>query len=598
MFIYYLASLVFWGVAGISKLLIAQNFITPFERSKGRETATYQETIEFYSALARKYPKYVRINSYGATDAGKPLHLVILSQNSIFLASEAKKKNKRIFLINNAIHPGEPDGVDASMLFARDWAMQPQLRKMLSEIVILIIPIYNIEGALNRGCCSRANQNGPIAYGFRGNGQNLDLNRDFIKCDSRNARTFIQIFQEWDPDFLADNHTTNGADYQYTMTLLATQHNKLGLKMGNYLKKELLPQIYNAMDSAGYAICPYVYTKGETPESGIIEFWDTPRYSTGYAALFHCFGFVPEAHMLKPFKNRVMATYTLMHCLARILNRNAPTIAKLRQESKQQVVVQEDFALSWNLDTLKVNKILFKGYAVERKPSKITQLLRLYYNHNEPYEKEIAFYDEYSPTLLIKKPLAYIIPQAWYRVIELLKLNQVVLHRLRQDTVLEVEVYYIEDYKTLSKPYEHHYLHYEVKVRKEIQHIQYFAGDYVIITDQPRNRYIIETLEPQGEDSFFCWNFFDSILQQKEYYSDYIFEEVADSLLQVIPELKLAFEKKRIQNIEFSKNARAQLDFIYYHSPYYEKQHNRYPITRYLKNIDFSFLEKSISKDK
>lgn len=568
-----------------SSSLFAQNiWITPFEKSQGKASAAYQEAISFYLKLAQKFPRFIKVKTYGVTDAGKPLHLVILSGASLFSAQEAQKKDMRVFLVNNAIHPGEPDGVDASMLFARDWCLNPAMRNELSRCVVLIIPFYNIEGALNRGCCSRANQNGPEAYGFRGNGQNLDLNRDFIKCDSRNARAFVQIFQEWRPDFFADNHTTNGADYAYTMTLIASQHNKLGDKLGPYLKKELLPQIYEAMEKAGQPICPYVYTRGPTPETGIIDFLDSPRYSTGYSTLFQTFGFVPETHMLKPFKERVEATYTLMRCMAQVLNRNAEKIKAVRAEAQKNIIVQKEFPIAWALDTTKPKTWKFKGYSAEYRTSKVTGAPRLYYNRSLPYEKEIPFYDEYHSVQTKTKPVAYIIPQAWHRVIDLLKINGVQLHRLTQDATLNVETYYIDKYKTLSAPYEHHYLHYQVTTQKKMQLIQYRAGDYVIYMNQPANRYILETLEPEAEDSFFCWNFFDSILQQKEYYSDYVFEELADSLLTATPGLKEAFEKEKAEKKEFRENAQAQLNFIYYRSPYYEKEHNRYPVVRLLQD--------------
>jgi hypothetical protein len=394
----------------------------------------------------------------------------------------------------------------------------------------------------------------------------------------------VQIFQEWRPDFFADNHTTNGADYAYTMTLIASQHNKLGDKLGPYLKKELLPQIYEAMEKAGQPICPYVYTRGPTPETGIIDFLDSPRYSTGYSTLFQTFGFVPETHMLKPFKERVEATYTLMRCMAQVLNRNAEKIKAVRAEAQKNIIVQKEFPIAWALDTTKPKTWKFKGYSAEYRTSKVTGAPRLYYNRSLPYEKEIPFYDEYHSVQTKTKPVAYIIPQAWHRVIDLLKINGVQLHRLTQDATLNVETYYIDKYKTLSAPYEHHYLHYQVTTQKKMQLIQYRAGDYVIYMNQPANRYILETLEPEAEDSFFCWNFFDSILQQKEYYSDYVFEELADSLLTATPGLKEAFEKEKAEKKEFRENAQAQLNFIYYRSPYYEKEHNRYPVVRLLQD--------------
>ena len=93
------------------------------------------------------------------------------------------------------------------------------------------------------------------------------------------------------------------------------------------------------------------------------------------------------------------------------------------------------------------------------------------------------------------------------------------MSRLASDTVLDVEVYYIENYQTIKNAYESHYLHYDVEVVTDKQRIQYHTGDYVIIVNQPVNRYIVETLDPQGPDSYFCWNFFDAAIQQKEWYS-------------------------------------------------------------------------------
>ena len=92
----------------------------------------------------------------------------------------------------------------------------------------VFIPQYNVGGASRRNCCTRANQDGPEGYGFRGNAANLDLNRDFIKMDSRNAEAFVALFRAMDPDVFVDTHTSNGADYPYTMTLITTQEDKAG----------------------------------------------------------------------------------------------------------------------------------------------------------------------------------------------------------------------------------------------------------------------------------------------------------------------------------------------------------------------------------
>src|SRR5258706_7586238 len=100
-------------------------------------------------------------------DAGYPLHVVLFSADKDFNMDSWHKQRKVVILINNGIHPGEPDGIDASMMLLRDLATGKI--KAPQNVVIAVIPVYNIGGCLNRNNYSRVNQNGPESYGFRGN---------------------------------------------------------------------------------------------------------------------------------------------------------------------------------------------------------------------------------------------------------------------------------------------------------------------------------------------------------------------------------------------------------------------------------------------
>ena len=202
----------------------------------------------------------------GMTDAGYPLHLIIVSNNGDYNFVNIRKNDKRVILINNGIHPGEPDGIDASMLMVRDIVTNKY--KIPDNIGLAIIPVYNIGGCLNRSVNYRIDQNGPVEKGFRGNSQNLDLKRDFIKCDSKDARAFTEIFHLTNPDVLVDNHVSNGADYQHVMTLLTSQHNKLGGKMGEFLNKQFEPGLYALMKEKNYDLVPYVNVYDGTPDKG------------------------------------------------------------------------------------------------------------------------------------------------------------------------------------------------------------------------------------------------------------------------------------------------------------------------------------------
>ncbi len=158
---------------------------------------------------------------------------------------------------------------------------------------------------MNRSWPSRANQNGPKSYGFRGNARNYDLDRDFIKADSKNMKSFAEIFHRWNPDVMVDNHASDGADYQYVMTLIETQQDVFNPVMRRFYESKMRPALYSGMKNDGFPMTPYVESFKTSPDSGIVSFMDYPRYSSGYAALFNTISFITETHMLKPYRQRV-----------------------------------------------------------------------------------------------------------------------------------------------------------------------------------------------------------------------------------------------------------------------------------------------------
>jgi hypothetical protein len=554
--------------------------LTPFEQSKDKNyTATYAQVISYYQNLSKQQPQ-MRLFNYGSTDIGKPLTLVVLSKDKVFDPALIKKQNKRVLLINNGIHPGEPEGIDASMMLVRDLLKKNQLPK---DVVLCFIALYNIDGSINRGV-SRINQNGPRAYGFRGNYRNLDLNRDFIKADSKNALAFAQILNTWQPEVLLDNHTSDGADYQYVMTLIETQKDKQNPVLAAYTDKTLTPDLYKGMKKSGYEMIPYGAGEQGLPDSGIVSFMETPRFSTGFAAQHNIISYMTETHMLKPFDKRVWATYAFMQNLIGICQRDAKLLGAMKKQVDAEVSQQKTFGLSWVLDESKVDTISFKGYAAQYKTSEVSGLKRLYYDRDKPYSKTIKYYNTYKASTTADKPVAYIIPQAWGKVIDLFKLNKVAMSRLAHDTTLALQMYYIGDYKTGAKPYEGHYLHSNVKLNPIDTRVRFYEGDYIVYANQPINRYIVETLEPQGVDSFFAWNFFDSMLGQKEYFSDYVFEDVAATMLKNDPDLHKKLDEAKAADPKLANSAGAQLNFVYRNSPYFEKTYLRYPIGRLLNN--------------
>lgn len=293
----------------------ADLYPTPYEQGNQNQTTQWSDCIAFYEKLVTDFPGVLHFFQIGTSDTGLPLHAGVVSSDGVHDRVQIKTAGRPVFFNNNGIHPGEPEGIDACMALVRDFCNQPERRAALGKTVFLFIPIYNVDGCLNRQATSRVNQLGPEEFGFRANGRNLDLNRDFIKCDSLGAQAFNQFFTAWDPEVMVDTHTSNGADYQYTMTLINTQTDKLGGGLGSFLRDTMLPDVYRAMATRGWPTCPYVNPIRATPDDGIEDFLEVPRFSTGYAALHHCIGFMPETHMLKPFADR----YASMRALVEVV---------------------------------------------------------------------------------------------------------------------------------------------------------------------------------------------------------------------------------------------------------------------------------------
>lgn len=549
---------------------------TRFEKSGGKETGTYEEVIDFYTKLSESSGK-ISLEEFGKTDSGEPLHLAIYSPGEDFDFEELREKNS-IILINNGIHPGESDGIDATMMLFRDLAGDSITAP--KNTVLATIPVYNIGGALNRNSTSRTNQNGPAEYGFRGNARNYDLNRDFIKADTRNTRSFYEIFHHVKPDIFIDNHVSNGADYQYTLTHLFTQHNKLGGELGAYLDEQIMPALEDSLAKKDWDITPYVNVFNEVPEEGFSQFNDHPRYSTGYTTLWNTIGMMVETHMLKPYPKRVKGTYELMRSMIGIAENDRERMKDIRNRASRKYLTDRWYPINFKPDTENPSRRNFKGYEGEMIASEVTGGERLKYDNKKPFTKEIDYYNNFIAEDTIEIPRAYIVPQGWWQLTDLLKLNKIKLEPLQSDTTLYVETYKIEDFNTRDKAYEGHYMHSETKVSKKMDSVKFRKGDFVVKTFQEGARYLIETLEPEAPDSFFNWNFFDTVLQQKEGFSPYVFEDVAKKMLDENPDLKERFEEKKRNDTEFSNNSYNQLDWLHKQSKHYESAHLRYPIFR------------------
>jgi hypothetical protein len=554
------------------------------------ETVTYYQAIEYYTLLADHYPE-AQLLTYGMTDAGKPLHLFVMSRYGDFDPAKVRESGRAVVLVNNGIHPGEPEGIDASLWFADDVLRNANgMRSLLDSVVVCIIPVYNVGGCLNRSAYHRTGQTTPRECGHRGNAKNLDLNRDFVKMDTKNAKAFAEIYHTWNPDVFLDTHTTNGSDHQYVITLIAFQPDALPPGLQRFYRGTFIPHLYQAMEQTNYPLIPYVNHFTESPRSGIVLDVQQPHFSTGFVGLFNTLGFMTENHIYKNFDDRVRSVYDFLGVLIGFTAGHSSTIRELRAEADSIIAGQKDYVVQWSLDTTKKQMIRFRGYEVETGISPVTGLPRRGYNREKPYDTIIPFYDHHRPALTIRAPEYYIVPSAWEQVAERLAINKVQMRRLSKDTAFVAEYYKIKNVESWPQQYNWHRYHNKVQIEKITDTLQFFAGDFVIQINQAANKYIVEMLEPEAEDSFFRWNFFDPCLESREYYSSYGFEENAMKYLDMHPDFKKQFEEAVTNDPALAANHRMQMAYIFENTEWADNRINRYPVARIIEAIELPLV--------
>lgn len=538
-------------------------------------TPSYSQLILHLSQLSELHSE-LEMYAMGQSDYGEPIYLIIVNGAGDSTLTFEKAKNSTTLLVNNAIHPGEPDGVNACLIWLENWINKGKITAELP--LIAIIPGYNIGGMYNRSSTSRANQNGPEEYGFRGNARNLDLNRDFIKSDAENTRTFYKIFHALDPDVFIDNHVSNGADYPYTLTYISSVKERLAPSLRKLTYGQLIPYLTKVLRKHKWELFPYVELKGKTPEEGIIAFNDLPRYAMGYASLFNTMSFTVETHMLKPFPERVRATHDFMDELICWMGGHSKTIEAERVKAKNWAKEKSTFSYNFTLSEIK-DSIWFKGYEAEYLKNDLTQVAYLNYNRAKPYEKYIPHFNKYLTADSLNIPDFYVLGRQEQKAKEILALNKIEYKEINMDTIMNLEVLVVKDFKSLNKPYEGHFKHTEVKLAPPSkQAVKLKSGDWIIPTRQEKSLFVHAVLWPEAEDSFTAWNFFDSYLQQKEYFSTYVFKDKIGEIFSKDPKLKAAFETKLQTDSSFASSEWDQLYFIYANSPYFEQTFMRLPV--------------------
>jgi hypothetical protein len=286
-----------------------EEFITTFERSGYMESPDYVQTMEYVARFEQTGKAH--LFTFGASPQGRALKCLVVTGSREFTPQDARRSGKVVVLIQNGIHAGEIEGKDASMLMLRDMIVENTLSHLLQNIVLLVVPILNVDGHERRSKFNRPNQNGPRVTGWRTTSWNLNLNRDYMKADTPEMRALLELYSAWQPDFFIDNHTTNGADYQYHITYGIEKYENISRPLAAWGNDRLIPHIAARVEEEGFITGPYMEMKGIQLSDGLLSEPQLPRYSGGYAAAQNRLLLLVETHALKPFENRVRSTKSM-----------------------------------------------------------------------------------------------------------------------------------------------------------------------------------------------------------------------------------------------------------------------------------------------
>lgn len=567
----------------------SQPWTTHYQRYDFAETGTLAETEDFARRLAAFSP-LVHFQSAGKSAMGRDIPLIIVDPDQQFTAVPAATRRKPVILIQSAIHAGEIAGKDASLLFLQDLIVKNKYPDLLQATTLLFIPVFNVDGHENTSNYNRPNQVGPRTTGYRATAQGYNLNRDFLKAESPEMKAWINLFNEWQPDFLIDNHTTDGADFQYSLTYGLETQQMIAEPLRKWTREKLEPQLTAAMTADNMPIFPYFRLK-QRPDirKGVVAYPLSPRFSTGYGAARNRVFFLAETHALKPYHVRVDANYALIKNLLLIIGSDPSALIKANIRANHLTARKLSgtiMPLAVKVDMEDSMMVDFSGYASKIVNSELSGGKWVQYS-DQPESFRLPHFFRTITSDSATIPFAYLIPPQWQKQIEMLQRHGIHIERLSQPTELEVTGYRFSNVQWKGSSFEGHLMtSFE---QSQFSAVRTFpANSAVVFMQQTDARVAAHLLEPRAPDSFVKWGFWNTIFERKEYAEDYYLEELAREMIASDPELKQRYQQEIEAHPEKYPNYWARLYYFYAQSPYWEHHVNLYPVGKLMKSQHLS----------
>ncbi len=561
----------------------ARALTTASERSDFTQTGRYDEVIALCEAFAAAHPDAVRCETFGTTPEGRPMKLLVATTSGARTPAQARERGLPVLLVQGGIHAGEIDGKDAGFLLLREVLEGKAAPDALDKVVLLFVPVFNVDGHERFGRWNRPNQRGPEEMGWRTTAQNYNLNRDYMKADAPEMQAMLRLVDAWDPVVTMDLHVTNGAKFEHDISIQVEPLNS-GDTALRRVGRALRGGIIERLAAQGSLPLPFYpsFVENDVPTSGFEDGVATPRFSHGYFPLRNRIGVLVETHSWKDYPTRVRSTRNTVLALLELAAADgrgwvsAARAADARAAKLGGRSVPVQYAA-----TQRVRTIDFRGYAYTRTLSEVSGALMTRYDETTPQVWKLPLRDEIEPSVSIVAPKGgYLVPPAWASFVEpKLIMHGVEYRRLgRALPKLKVEAWRATKTAFTAQPVESHQrLAAEGEWAVETRSVP--AGALFVPIAQAKARIAIGLLEPEAPDSLLGWGIFNNAFEQKEYMEGYVAEEVARGML-ADPKVKAAFERRLREDPEFAKSPSARLDFFHRRHTSWDERLNLYPVLR------------------
>ena len=493
------------------------------ERTNFEETSRYDDLAAFLTALAAKSP-VVRTMSFGTTEQGRAMPLVTLSNPAVSRPADRPAGRPVVFLLAN-IHGGEVEGKEAVQVLMRRLT-GGDLRPLVDRMVIVIAPNYNADGNEAIDVMNRTAQYGPIAgVGSRENAKGLDLNRDYMKLESAEARALAAAFTAWDPHLVVDLHTTNGSYHGYHLTQSIPLNFSLSRKTLDYHRNTMMPSIMTSLE-ANHKIRAYYYGnfgRGNAAAPGELRRWNAfdwrPRAGQNYVGFRNRLTILSEAYSYLSFKRRIEVTERFVEEILKYVDAHRSEVVALTKSLDDEWITRargnDELPLGVEYEMRPLPKpvdILVGDVKKEINPRNGREMTVAIEDSYKP--EPMQDYAYFMPARTVPMARVYVLPTdpAFQPIVDKIRQHGVAVDELAAPLTTGISSFIVDEITKAQRPFQGHN-EVKLKGRYVTETATIPAGTKVVRLAQPLGLLAAYLLEPESDDGLTNWNFLDPWLE-------------------------------------------------------------------------------------